>query len=87
MDLGLNGLVALVTASSKGLGQATALQLAREGARIAICARNAGPLDATRDEIERLGADVLAMPVDLATPDAAQTLVEATAITLGGWTC
>ena len=78
MDLGLNGLVALVTASSKGLGRATALQLAREGARVALCARREGPLQATRDEIAALGADVLALPVDLAAPGAAQQLVEAT---------
>ena len=77
MDLGLGGLVALVTASSKGLGRATALQLAREGARVAICARHTDALHATRDEIAASGAEVLALPVDLTSYDAATTLVDA----------
>jgi 3-oxoacyl-[acyl-carrier protein] reductase len=77
MDLGLNNLVALVTASSKGLGRATALQLAREGARVVICARGRDALHATRDEIAALGVDVLALPIDVSAPDAAQTLVDA----------
>ena len=78
MDLGLKNLVALVTASSKGLGRATALQLAREGARVVLCARGQEALNATRDEIAALGVDVLAVPVDVSAPDAAQKLVDAT---------
>ena len=78
MDLGLTDLVALVTASSKGLGRATALQLAREGAKVVICARGQDALHATRDEIAALGADVLALPIDVSVPDAAQALVDAT---------
>ena len=46
MDLGLDGKVALVAASSKGLGRASALALAREGARVTICARTAADLQA-----------------------------------------
>ena len=76
MDLGLNNLVAVVTASSKGLGRATALQLAQEGARIVICARGEGALSRTHDEIAALGAEVLSLPLDLTAPDAAQTLVD-----------
>ena len=51
MDLGLNGKVALVAASSKGLGKASALALAHEGARVAICARTKADLDAAAEEI------------------------------------
>ena len=40
MDLGLTGRVALVTASSKGLGRATAQALSQEGAKVVMCARN-----------------------------------------------
>ena len=78
MDLGLQNRVALVTASSKGLGKATALQLAQEGAKIVICARGQDALDKSRDEIATLGAEILALPADLTAPDAAQTLVNAT---------
>ena len=51
MDLGIKNKVALVTASSKGLGKAVALQLSREGAQVIICARNKETLFRTRDEI------------------------------------
>lgn len=89
MDLGLHGRVALVTASSKGLGRATALQLAREGARVVICARaigtqGAGALEQTRAEIAALGGDVLAVQADVSEPGAAQTLVEAVLARFGG---
>jgi 3-oxoacyl-[acyl-carrier protein] reductase len=40
MDLGLQGRVALVTASSKGLGRATARALSEEGAKVVMCARD-----------------------------------------------
>ncbi len=40
MDLGLKDRVAIVAASSQGLGKAVALGLAREGAKLAICSRN-----------------------------------------------
>lgn len=51
MDLGIKNKVALVAASSKGLGKAIALQLSREGAKVVICARNKERLLKTKDEI------------------------------------
>ena len=78
MDLELQDRVALVTASSKGLGKATAHQLANEGAKVVVCARGEKALYKTRDEIAASGTEVLALPVDLTAPDAAQTLVDAT---------
>ena len=85
MDLGLNGKVALVAASSKGLGKASALALAREGARVTICARNEADLRAAAEEIEReTGAEVLAVPADLATAEGITSVVAATAGRFGG---
>jgi 3-oxoacyl-[acyl-carrier protein] reductase len=51
MDLGIKNRVALVTASSKGLGKAIAMELSLEGAKVAICARNKETLFKTREEI------------------------------------
>jgi 3-oxoacyl-[acyl-carrier protein] reductase len=66
MDLGLKDRVALVAASSQGLGKAVALGLAREGARLALCARTESTLQATAEEIRReTGVDVMASALDV----------------------
>ena len=52
MELDLKDEVALVAAASKGLGKAVAMGLAQEGTRVTICARGAGTLNATAQEIE-----------------------------------
>jgi 3-oxoacyl-[acyl-carrier protein] reductase len=66
MDLGLKDRVALVAASSTGLGKAVALCLAREGAKLALCARTDSTLQATAEEIrQETGVDVLASAVDV----------------------
>lgn len=65
MDLGLKNKVALVAAGSKGMGRATALGLAREGARVAICARGAADLDRAAQAIADAGGEVLARVVDV----------------------
>ena len=66
MNLGLENKVALVAAASRGLGRATAMELAREGASLVICARGAHSLEATRDEIANTtGARVRAVVADL----------------------
>lgn len=51
MDLGLRDRVAIVAASSLGLGKACALELAREGAKVVICARDPVRLGASADEM------------------------------------
>jgi 3-oxoacyl-[acyl-carrier protein] reductase len=67
MDLGLRGKVALVPASSKGLGRACALELAREGCAVAICGRDEAALRAAAQEIAgATGATVLPVAADLA---------------------
>ncbi|MFC1975976.1 SDR family oxidoreductase [Chloroflexota bacterium] len=66
MNLGLKNKIALVTASSKGLGRASAETLAQEGAKIAICARDGKVLKATADEIAgATRSEVLAIPADV----------------------
>jgi 3-oxoacyl-[acyl-carrier protein] reductase len=85
VDLGLAGKVALVAASSKGLGKASAVALAREGARVTICARTAADLEKAAKEIHaETGAEVLAVPADLSTADGIATVVAATADRFGG---
>ncbi len=66
MDLGLNDRVAIVAASSQGLGKAVALGLAREGANVALCARTESTLRATAEEIAgETGVRVLAGTLDV----------------------
>ncbi|MEO8125999.1 MAG: SDR family oxidoreductase [Bryobacteraceae bacterium] len=66
MDMGIQGRVAVVAASSTGLGKAVALGLAREGAKLAICGRTKLTLEAAADEIrDATGAEVLARVVDV----------------------
>jgi len=84
VDLGLNGKVALVGASSKGLGRASAFALAREGARVTVCARSQDTLDATAAEIrEATGAEILAVAADLNTAAGIDSVVAATAERFG----
>lgn len=84
MDLGIQGKVAFVGASSQGLGKASALQLAREGAHLIICARNAEPLDAARLEIEKVGPGrVLALQGDLSRVADREAIIEGTLTQFG----
>jgi len=79
MDLGLKGKIALVTGASRGLGYATALLLAREGACVVINGRNAINLAAAADRIETAtGAAVLALPGDVTDPAVPAALVDQT---------
>ena len=66
MNFGLKGKNALVTASSQGLGKSVALELAKEGANLAICARNKQILETAKAQIYSVGAgDVFAIDCDL----------------------
>jgi 3-oxoacyl-[acyl-carrier protein] reductase len=60
MDLGLKDRVAIVTGSSQGIGKAIAFGLAKEGAKVTICARNIKTLrDTSREIITATGSNVL----------------------------
>lgn len=85
MDLGLQGKVALVSGGSKGLGQAIALELAQEGAEIAICSRNRAEIEAAGAEIAgRCGRAVLAHSADVTRPEDVARFVAAAAQRFGG---
>jgi 3-oxoacyl-[acyl-carrier protein] reductase len=78
MDLGLAGRVALVAASSKGLGRAVAEELAAEGAHVVVSARGEAALEETARAVEALGpGEVLAVRSDLAEPGAGAALAAA----------
>lgn len=78
MDLGIEDKVALVTAGSKGLGRASALALAAEGARVVISARGEDALRATEADIRAAGGEVAALPGDVTDPATPASLVGAT---------
>ena len=85
MDLELTGRVALVTAASKGLGRATATQLAAEGARVMISSRGADQLARTAQEIaDATGAQVEHCPADVSDAADLDRLLRETQERLGG---
>ena len=85
MDLGLSGKTALVTGASRGLGYATALLLAQEGARVAINGRDAQRLEKARQKIaEESGAEVVAVAGDVGQADVPAQVVDQTLSRLGG---
>src|SRR3954447_14667634 len=80
MDLGLKDRVAIVAASSQGLGKAVALGLAREGAKLAMCARTESTLEAAANEIRReTGAEILTRAFDVTVHEDVRHFVADTA--------
>lgn len=65
MNLGLSGKNALVTGGSHGIGRGIALELAKEGCNVAICARNKSRIDKTLVEIKNYGVDALGIRMDV----------------------
>jgi len=84
MDLGLRGKVAFVAAASQGLGRAVAEELAREGARVAICARSERIHDVARSIADAHGADVFSVVADVSIPSDIDRAISATMETFGG---
>ena len=85
MDLGLNGRVAVVGGASKGIGRATAMLLAAEGARVVIAARGQRALVHTADAIrDATGADVLPVECDMSSYDDIKRLVQRAVESYGG---
>jgi len=84
MDLGLKGRVALVAASSQGIGLATAEAFAAEGCRVAMCARNQQALAAAADKIRKQhGVEVLTEAFDVTNAESVSRFVAAVANKFG----
>jgi 3-oxoacyl-[acyl-carrier protein] reductase len=78
MELGIQGRTAVVCASSRGLGRACAMELARAGCRVAVNGRDPQALEATAAAIRtETGAEVVAVPGDVGAPEVRRALVGA----------
>lgn len=84
MDLGLKGKVAVVAASSKGLGFEIARELAAEGAKVSMCARNEKGLVRASEAIRReTGSEVFSLKCDVSQPHMVEEFIRKTAESLG----
>jgi 3-oxoacyl-[acyl-carrier protein] reductase len=84
MDTGLKNRVAIVAASSQGIGRATAEAFAAEGCRVAMCARNPQTLQAAADQIrKKYSAEVFAEALDVTNAEAVHSFVEAVVTKFG----
>jgi 3-oxoacyl-[acyl-carrier protein] reductase len=84
MDLGLKGKRAIVTGGTKGIGRRCADLLAAEGADVAICARQAGEVEATVASLRAQGVGAFGQALDVADKAALEGWVQETAARLGG---
>ena len=84
MDLGLKGKNVIVTGGSRGIGRATALEFAAEGANVAFCARGAEALEKTRGELEARGVKVHAACCDVSDAGALEGFLDRANDALGG---
>ena len=83
MDLGLKGKVAIITGSTEGIGKATALNFAQQGAKVAICSRDAEKVKQAVAEIEAAGGEVLGMAADISKAADIEQFINAVAAKFG----
>jgi NAD(P)-dependent dehydrogenase (short-subunit alcohol dehydrogenase family) len=76
MSDGISGPVIVITGASAGVGRATAIRFAREGARIGLLARGRAGLEGAKADVERAGGQALAIPTDVADADAVEKAAE-----------
>lgn len=79
----LQGKVAIITGGGRGIGEATALAFAREGADLAIASRTRTELDQVAAKIQELGGQVQAIPTDVSNRDEVTRLIEVTLTAYG----
>lgn len=84
METGLDGRVALVVGGGSGIGRATAIQFAREGAAVVMAGRRLEPLEQVVLEIEDLGGTAMAHRADVSVPDDVDGIIGATVNKFGG---
>ena len=84
MDLQLKDKVAIVPASSSGLGRAVARSVGREGARVVMCSRDQAAIEEAAAEVRGTGAEVLAITTDVTKPEAIEELISAAVGRFGG---
>jgi NAD(P)-dependent dehydrogenase (short-subunit alcohol dehydrogenase family) len=75
--------VAVITGASQGIGQASAIRLARDFSALVLVARNRDNLEQTAEAVKSAGAEVLVIDADLADPAAARLVVDRTLTTFG----
>lgn len=75
MDLGLKDKVALVIGASEGMGKASAISMAKEGAKVAVVARSTDKIEASAEDIRQYGTEVLPISADMMDADQAVRLV------------
>jgi len=83
VDLGLKGKVAIITGSTEGIGKATALNFAQQGAKVAICSRDAEKVKHAVAEIEAAGGEVLGMAADISKAADIEQFIHAVAAKFG----
>ena len=85
VELGLEDKVAVVTGSSRGIGKAIAVELAREGCRVVLAARGEKELEVAAEDVRRTGSvrAVLAVAADVTKADEVERLIEATVARFG----
>jgi short-subunit dehydrogenase len=80
----LKNKVALVTGSSRGIGLATARELARRGAKVALNARSADKLASAAKQLESEGYTVMSVQADVSDPEACRVMIDRIAAEFGG---